>query len=209
MKIVLLNGSPKLHGSTSGLLLAELQQYLQKSAVQVICMHREKPETVDQLVAADCLVFACPLYVDALPSHLLRCLEVLEPVLRQNGQSRNVYGIVNSGFFEAQQNRLALRLLQNWCVRAHQKWGGGIGVGGGGMIPSIQAVPVGRGSRKSISLALRTLAHHIETAREAPDIFVSPNFPRSLYRLAAQAGWRQQLRKNGRKASDIGRRLWP
>ena len=37
--------------------------------------------------------------------------------------------------------------------------------------------------------------------------FVSPAFPRLLYKLAAQSGWREEIRKNGLRSKDLSRRL--
>ena len=206
-KIALINASPKASGSASALLLNELQSHLSGQLTPLRIPLRTDLEALSCLQGQDALVFALPLYVDGLPSHLVRCLTELEPRLR--GETATVYGIVNCGFFEGRQNRIALELLQNWCTQTGLRWGAGLGVGGGGMLSALTGVPAGHGPRKNVSEALTALAADLSALRQAENRFVSPNFPRRLYILIAQASWRKQLVRNGGKRRDLARRLWP
>ena len=82
--------------------------------------------------ASLCLCF--PLYVDALPSHLIEFLALAEAHCREHACHFRVYALGNNGFIEGRQNRPALRMLRAWCERANLPYGGGIGIGGGAML---------------------------------------------------------------------------
>lgn len=45
-----------------------------------------------------------------------------------------VYCLVNCGFYEGHQNKLAIEMMGNWCEKAGIKWGEEVGIGAGGMI---------------------------------------------------------------------------
>lgn len=204
MKIALINGSPKVQGSASGSLLEDLQASFPAGAEPVgISLHRAaiEEDTLGKIQQADALVISCPLYVDGLPGHLLTCLMQMERQLREGVQ---VYGIVNCGFYEGIQAEPALHILENWCAKAGVIWAGGIGVGGGGGLGQMPSME--NGPRAPIHKELRVLAEHIMQEKEMGERYVSVAFPRFLYRWAAQLGWRQMIKKNGGKISDLGKR---
>ena len=141
MKIALINGSPKTNRSASGTLLADLQKYitgintapesLKPEIAEYSCnIPAISDKIIVELQNTAVLVFACPLYVDGIPAHLLSCLMQLESANWKN-HSIHVHGIVNCGFYEGIQAEPALCVLQNWCAKTGLIWGGGIGVGGG------------------------------------------------------------------------------
>jgi hypothetical protein len=76
------------------------------------------------LTECNVLVFAFPLYVDGIPSHLLNCLRKLEKFF--GGLDKKdimVYSLGNCGFYEGDQNKLAIEMMENWCAKAGLKWG--------------------------------------------------------------------------------------
>jgi hypothetical protein len=79
-------------------------------------------------------VFCLPLYVDGVPSHVLRFLEEMEPFCRENGLKINVYCVANNGFIEGKQNEPLMQVFEHFCTRAGLLWGGGVGIGGGVML---------------------------------------------------------------------------
>lgn len=208
MRIALINGSPKQKGSSSGTLLEDLKRFLSdKSEVTEIAMHAPSvtEETIRELNNADALVFAYPLYVDCVPAHLLSCLVQLEKECFR-GRQISVYGIVNCGFYEGIQAEPALHVLQNWSVKAGLRWGGGIGIGGGGGLAMMSGPEPGKGPKAPINKELEAMADQILRDGTGENRYVSVAFPRFLYRLAAQMGWRQMIRANGGKVKDLGRR---
>nr|WP_288886836.1 hypothetical protein [uncultured Blautia sp.] len=208
MKIALINGSPKRKDSASGLILKELQGLI-PSENEIINLHftKKQPGSSDLELLQDCsiMVFAFPLYVDSLPSHLLSCLVRLEEYLKHAAFSKDctVYAIANCGFYEGSQNALALDIMENWCSKAGVIWGGGLGIGAGGMMPVISGMAAGKGPKKNFSGAFNTLSDRILRQETGENICFSPNFPRFLYKMAGEMGWRQAGKNNGLTRRDL------
>lgn len=206
MKIALIDGSPKIKGSVSGMLAEDLKSYLSSQAeISEFGMHKPViPEDMqEELKEMDAWVFFCPLYVDGIPAHLLSCLVRLEKTCGSNHEI-HIYGVVNCGFHEGIQAEPALKILRNWCQKAGLSWGGGIGIGGGGGLGSMPKTE--RGPRAPVYKALRALAGTLIRREEQDNEYVSVAFPGFLYKIAAQAGWRQMIRANGGKIKDLGKR---
>lgn len=209
MRIALINGSPKVNNSASGILLGDLKGYWGENAeiVDFGFHSAEIPEEdIEKLTETDAWVFAFPLYVDGIPGHLLSCLVQLEEACPQNCRII-VYGIVNCGFYEGTQARLALKLLQNWSIKAGMVWGGGIGVGGGGALATVSGQEPGHGPKAPIDKALAVLADMVLKKEVQENRYVALAFPRFLYKICAQMGWRQMIRANGGKSKDLGKIL--
>ncbi len=208
MKIALINGSPKSHGSASGCILHELKAFLD-NANNMICEYSFRnpqlsSEEIKNLTECNALVFAFPLYVDGIPSHLLNCLIQLETLFSAiKDKNILVYSMVNCGFYEGNQNELAIEIMKNWCIKAGLKWGQGIAIGAGGMLPMLKSVPIGHGPMKNLGRALKQLANNILKSTPDDDIYITANFPRILYKLAAEMGWRQAIKANGLKREDL------
>lgn len=205
MKIALINGSPKVNNSASGTLLEDIKGYLGEKA-ELIEFGFHSPvisgDAIEALAQADAWVFAYPLYVDGIPGHLLSCLIQLEEARIQNPQIR-IYGVVNCGFYEGIQAELALQLLQNWCTKSGFLWSGGIGVGGGGGLAMMPKLQPGQGPKAPIDKALASLSEVILKKEAQDNQYVSVAFPRFLYKLGAQMGWRQMIKANGGKARHL------
>jgi multimeric flavodoxin WrbA len=208
MKIAFIYGSPKTKYSASASLLQELKPFLQQDGIAISDYSFNKPslskEEMEQLKDYDIFVFAFPLYVDGIPSHLLNCLAQLETFLASvKEKDIKVYSMVNCGFYEGHQTKLAIEMMENWCSKAGLKWGQGLGIGGGGMMVMIENVPMGHGPKKSLGKAFRELANNILNGTSQENIFISPNFPRILYKLAAEMEWRKAIKANGLKRKDL------
>lgn len=134
-KTVLINCSPKKKLSVSG--------FIMRCAGLMI---RGKKEYVQPRTAADHLavlealkdagqvIFAVPLYVDGVPSHILPFLKEMEAFCRDNRLHLKVYVIANNGFIEGRQNEPLMQVMENFCVRSGLEWCGGVGIGGGVML---------------------------------------------------------------------------
>lgn len=220
MKILLLNGSPKTKNSSSEILLIDLKRCLSEASgrtdagtsqpeIMEMALHTNtlSDEIINGLPNADVLVFSCPLYVDSIPGHLLSCLMQLEKYNREMGISKDhkihIYGIVNCGFYEGIQAETALEILENWCAKTGFIWSGGIGVGGGGGLAMMNGPKPEKGPKAPIEKALRTMADKILRRETQENLYVSIAFPRFLYRMAAQMGWRQMIKANGGRARDL------
>jgi multimeric flavodoxin WrbA len=209
--IALINGSPKGRGSASNCILQELKPLLAQDGNRVLEYHFRNPALspteMEEIRDCDVLIFAFPLYVDGIPSHLLSCLVQLERYLAAIPKKEiMVYSIVNCGFYEGEHNELAVEMLKNWCIKAGLTWGQGIGIGAGGMLPMLQNVPIGHGPKKNLGKGLAQLAHNVLERTSGESLFFTANLPRIVYKLAAEIGWRRSIKANGLKRQDLSLR---
>lgn len=102
MKIAMINGSPKTGVNNSQYFSDETEKLL--SPAEVVGVRINCPRTSSQekelLTSCDALVFCFPLYVDAIPSHLLSVLVELETFFKEKQFKSNVYSVVNCDFYE-------------------------------------------------------------------------------------------------------------
>lgn len=206
MLIGLINGSPKIKDSNSKYLLSELKPLI-SNGNEIIEFETKKvidTEYYDRILSCDVLVFAFPIYVDGIPSHLLKILIELEE--RAKVKNRNniiIYTIANCGFYEGSQNSIAIEMMKNWCEKANFKWGQGIGTGAGEMIGSIKNVPLGHGPKKNLGNTVSILAKNIIECKSGEELLISPNFPKFAFRIAGNMFWNSKAKANGLKKKDL------
>lgn len=135
MKTVLINCSPKKRFCASAYFLFLEKLFLNGEKVtEKLRTPGDHERILEQLRDADAAVFGVPLYVDGIPSHVLRFMEKIEIFCRENDLHMNVYCIANNGFIEGKQNEPLMQCFDNFCARAGLTWGGGVGIGGGVML---------------------------------------------------------------------------
>lgn len=208
MKVVLIDGSPKTEKSNSRYFAEELRTCL-SSACRIDELRINKPyisdESIERIRQSDVLVICAPLYVDQIPAHLLYALQRIELAMTQSLKQISVYAVLNCGFFEGVQIELAMEILESWCMMSGLIWRGGIGVGGGEMLGMLTDVSLGKGPKKSLGLAMQSLAKSIESGSVHPFKAAEPDIPRSLYMTFANLGFSSQAKKNGLKKKDLFR----
>ena len=135
MKTVFINCSPKKRFCASSYFLF-LQRLFTggKKVTEKLRTPADYDRILEQLRDAQAVVFGLPLYVDSLPSHVLRFLEKLEAFCKENGLKLCVYCIANNGFIEGKQNEPLMQVFEHFCARAGLTWCGGVGIGGGVML---------------------------------------------------------------------------
>lgn len=207
MKIALINGSPKVRNSASEYMLASIRGLLpDDSEFSEFKFNQTRLSDADLMKIADLdrLIFAFPLYVDGIPSHLLHCLSQLETYLStKKAREIRVYTIVNCGFYEGRQAGIALSMMKNWCRKANLEWGQGIGIGGGGFLSSLEETPTNQAPVKNLWEALKHVSANIAEQHENENIYTVPNFPRVVYTVGGNMGWRRQIKANGLRPKDL------
>ncbi len=135
MKTVFINCSPKKRFCASAYFLALQRIFVGgKKVTEILRTPADHSRILDQLRDAQAVVFGLPLYVDGIPSHVLRFMEQMEAFCRENDLHPNVYCVANNGFIEGRQNEPLMQSFEHFCRRAGLTWGGGVGIGGGVML---------------------------------------------------------------------------
>lgn len=209
MRIIMINGSPKLGKSNSGVFINMLENMFAKQHEILRFVPAKNPVSdFTDMLQSDVIVIAFPLYIDAVPAPLFRMMQDMERAVSDSSKKDIcVYAIANNGFFEGKQNHIALDIVKNWCLRAGLRYCQGIGVGSGEMQGSLDGVPLGHGPLKNLGGALETLARNIEAREIGENILFNPNFPRSAWHIPAKAHWTSKAKANGLKPGDLKRRI--
>jgi NAD(P)H-dependent FMN reductase len=217
-KAVLLVGSPRGLQSVSRSLGQRLLDGLASRGLAVethsIYAALDSPDKEEALISAamsaDLLVFSFPLYVDHLPAPVIQTLDRLAAgrrELRAAPQPR-LAALVQCGFPETLQNKPALDILRRFAELNGFEWAGGLALGMGGAAGGRPLPEKPSGLLRNVLLAFDQAAAALAAGGKIPEetiaLLAKPMMPKTLYFLAANWGWRQQARKNGRKA---GRRI--
>jgi hypothetical protein len=145
MKTLLIDASPKKRFSNSAYFLGFSRLFM--SGRKNRCMKAKLPRTAHyddifaQIADAGRLVLATPLYVDGLPSHVLRFLMALETYCNDNNVTFDLYVLANCGFYEGRQTRHLMEQVEAWCKRTRVNFRGGVGIGAGEMLGFIRILP--------------------------------------------------------------------
>ena len=207
MKISIINGSPKAGRSNSEILGNYLLSLLKDNGIRKYysISVRLDDKIKNQIYNSDVLIFLFPLYVDGIPSNLLKLLVEFEKEKVVNPATR-VYCIVNNGFYEGKQNRLAILQIKNWCEKVKARWGQGIGVGAGELLPYLKKYPLGQGPLKNLGKVLDEFSANIITLKSDKDIYINPNWLKSLYFFQGSISWILKGRKNNLRVRELFRK---
>lgn len=204
MKIIIINGSPKTLKSNSEILGNYLFPLLKENNIKKYysIYFQLNDKTKNEIYDSDVLIFIFPLYVDGIPSNLLKLLVKFEKenVVRPKTK---IYCIVNNGFYEGKQNFLALLHMKNWCKKVNAKWGQGIGIGSGELLPYLKKFKLGQGPLKNLEKILNRLSRNILTLNSDKNIYINPNWPKSLYFIQGSISWILEARKNNLKIREL------
>ena len=204
MKIIIINGSPKTIKSNSEILGNYLFPLLKENNIKKYysIYFQLNDKTKNEIYNSDVLIFIFPLYVDGIPSNLLKLLVNFEKenVVRPKTK---IYCIVNNGFYEGKQNFLALLHMKNWCKKVNAKWGQGIGIGSGELLPYLKKFKLGQGPLKNLEKILNRFSRNILTLNSDKNIYINPNWPKSLYFIQGSISWILKARKNNLKIREL------
>lgn len=209
-RAVLLVGSARPQGESSsealgGYLLARLDEGGMDLEVFRVgrCQRPGKERRLLQAVdGADLFVLATPLYVDALPYLVTRCLERIAAhraaVPHRTGT--RFLALVNCGFPEWEHTRVALDICRAFARQAGFRWAGGLGLGGGEAIGGRPLYGLGgraRHVRRGLDLAAEALLAGRDVPEQAQALLARPMIPSRIYTVIASIRWLRAGRRHG------------
>lgn len=205
--IVFINGSPKVKKSGSEYFLERIESELNLSDNNIkiskinIKDRSDKENNFKLIKDSDVVVIAFPLYVDTLPSTVIEYLEEFHEWINLKGykvDKINLYGVVNCGFYEGEQTKIAIRVLKNYCNSLGIKWSGGVGIGAGEFFSGSPNIPWQANIKKDAKLALDSIKDSIiKEQNMKKDIFATAKLNKRVFLFAGSYGWIYQVIKNG------------
>ena len=208
-KVVLLNASMRSKNGNSAKLAGELKKHITKET-EIINLSKylsNMSELVRELEDVSTIVLCEPLYVDGLPSQLIRLLEKFRS--EYEGGRKKIYVLANMGLYESKQMINLFSAIKRWCGKMNFDYCGGLGVGAGELVGGItEAVRFGKWPTRKIGEGINRLAEAVNTNSKTEDIYAGVNgFPRSLYIAIANSGWKRMAKKNGITEKDLYRQV--
>ena len=207
-RTVILNGSMRnIHGNSAKLARALAGKLRGRPQMIDLKDHmQDMGSLAGELADASRMILCVPLYVDGLPSQVIRLMEMLESY---TGESKQIYVLANMGLYESSQLVNLFSAVRQWCEKCGFEYCGGLGVSAGELLGTLmEVIPLGTGATKKAAQGLDVLAEAITAGRAAGDIYAEPyRFPRSLYIWIANTNWNRTARRNGIKPEDMYRRL--
>lgn len=201
-KIVAIIGSTKPSKSSSAAVVEHLAYSLGTAipAYRAAELSKAPDALLNEILRADVVLVAFPLYWNCLPAALLEALIRLEAVAAKAiTPLPKVYAVCNSGVWEAEDNATALRVVRNFCARSGLTWRYGVGIGGGALIGGDRRSIKKHGPTKKLHAALAVLGADILMggSQASKDVLVRPGIPRFLYCWVGNAVLLSMAWKNG------------
>lgn len=110
-----------------------IQECTQKEALVSVKIEKNMDwnRVFRDLEDADAIVLAADVYLDSVPSFVLRFLEKVEQaVIGGESIGGRFYAVLYTELYEGEQTSVAMEVLKNFCVHANITWGRGLGIGG-------------------------------------------------------------------------------
>lgn len=206
-EIVFINGSPKAKKSGSEYFLERIENELNLSNNNIkiskinIKDRSNKEEDFKLIKDSDMIVIAFPLYVDTLPSAVIEYLEEFDDWINLRGYKVDkikLYGVVNCGFYEGEQTKIAIKILKNYCSSLGLKWAGGVGIGAGEFFSGSPNIPWQAKIKENARLALDSIKDSIlKEECMKKEVFVTAKLNKRVFLIAGSYGWIYQGVKNG------------
>ncbi len=193
--IALICGSPKAKNCAAGELLDLIDKELIYTDAFSFKGNAPDDEMINKILRCKKLIFSFPLYVDGIPSHMLRWMERIAEAA--DGVKHKVYCIVNCGFYEGRHTRIALEMMKNFCRQCGFEYCGGIGVGSGGMTRYISRIPINIGPKRKLNGAVKTVCRAAVEGKSFEDMYITVGISKGIYKTAAERAFKVTAKRNG------------
>lgn len=206
---VILNGSMRNVKGNSAKFAGELKEQLKEVPDMIDLKDHMSDMTglVRRLEEAETIVLCVPLYVDGLPSQMIRLMETFRKEYR--GSGARIYLLANMGLYESKQLRNLFSAVRQWCAEMDFEYCGGLGISAGELVGTlIGQKPFDKTTNIKVLEGICHLAETINGNSVMEDVFAEPYlFPRRLYIAIANTNWIRLAAKAGIKPKDLYRRL--
>lgn len=208
-RLILLNASMRYANGNSAKLAAQLDRQLTKERETVnLVQYLNRMDELLKMLEEDCdLVLCMPLYVDGLPSQLIRMMEMMQE--KYKGKTKKVYILANMGLYENRQLASLFEAVRQWCRKMDFDYCGGLGVSAGELVGGFMDIlGLERWPLAKVADGMNRLSRAVNSESAASDIFCGPHhFPRFIYIAIANSGWKRMAKKNGIREKDLYRQL--
>ena len=208
-RTVLLNGSMRNRNGNSAKLAKQLAARLEDEveSVDLKDWMKDMSGLVRKLEDAPAIVFCIPLYVDGLPSQVIRLMEKFGQEYR--GGVKKIYVLANMGLYESSQLVNLFYAVTQWSRKMGFEYCGGLGVSAGELIGGLmEMIPFGRGPIRKTAEGMDLLARAINSGSRTYDIYAEPKgFPKWLFIQIANNNWDRLAKKNGIDPKELYRQL--
>lgn len=208
-RTILLNASLRGENSNTGKFLEKLESSIGENVetINLSAFINRPEELVKALLPVKKIVLGMPMYVDGIPSALLKIMEMMEKM--DPAEDKKIYAVVNMGFYESRQIKNVLKQVRKWSEKCGFSYCGGVAVGAGEMMGLlIKSINGANGPVKNVVEAIESLAGVIKSSSAIDDIYADAyKFPRSAYMFMAGRGWPKAAKLNGLKKKDILKRI--
>jgi hypothetical protein len=208
--VLLLVGSARASGTSTSealgsYLLARLAARGATTSTRFVSRSARGPRIrtlLDDVDAADLMVLATPLYVDALPSLVTAALEAIARHRTRQDQPRplRLVALLNCGFPEASQCDTALGICRSFARHAYVGWAGGMALGAGEVIAGRPLESLGRLARHpraALDRAADALADGRGIPVAATELMARRLLPRRMYTSIATLSFLRTAHRHG------------
>jgi multimeric flavodoxin WrbA len=212
--LCIINGSPRKGQGTSSYLISELTKLFNnnvKTKEYYISNFIKDKNLLEEIISYDKIIFVSPLYADCFPSTMLEFMAIFEDFIKEKDNIKiDMYCLVNCGFLEGTQNKIALNIMKIYCKKLNFNWRFGVGIGGGEFMKGSKDMPLNSRMKKPVYNAFLALKEDIENnfLGAVDNIFTSPKIPRFIFKFAANIGWKSMAKKNNLKAKDLHKQVY-
>ena len=212
--LCIINGSPRKGNGSSSCLISELTKLFNddvKVKQYYISNFMKDKHLLNEILSYDKIIFVSPLYADCLPSTMLEFMATFEDFIKdKNNIKIDMYGLINCGFLEGTQNKIALNILKNYSRRIKFNWRFGVGIGGGEFMKGSKDMPINSRMKKAVYNAFLVLKEDIENNSndQVDNILTNAKMPKFIFKFAGNAGWKSMAKKNNLKTKDLYNQIY-
>ncbi len=197
-KLMIVNGSPRPAGSNSKLYSDIFLKYYKGETVEYFA---RKKECYDALISAmtTCsdVLFVLPLYTDGLPVCMLELFKKID--LSDIEAKPQVHIMINCGFYEPEQNNVAVDIICHFCKQQGMSVGSVLKIGSGEGFPS---TPLMFYLRRTIKKFAKTV-----NSTEPKELMVTMPISAKSFVKAANKFWIKRAAKLGVEESRLSERV--